>query len=124
MRGVFAGSVARATGMILLTVSCVQMLLCLACTLHIVGPVQHESNNLFSRSGLTSIIFRRQAASCPCGWLGKEKTIFGDSGVGFGHESASNCEQCTSSFDLTAEAPNCAASSLIGIASHKPVTRH
>merc|ERR1712176_184406 len=48
----------------------------------------------------------------------------GEDGTGWCHESASNCETCTGTFDPSAAAPSCAASSLIGIASKKPVRKH
>jgi len=44
----------------------------------------------------------------------------GEDGTGWCHESASNCETCTGTFDPSASAPNCAASSLMGIARHEP----
>merc|ERR1719221_2062397 len=43
-----------------------------------------------------------------CCMFGADCGDCGEDGTGWCHESASNCEQCTGSFDASAEAPNCA----------------
>merc|ERR1719270_3163151 len=58
-----------------------------------------------------------------CCMFGADCGDCGEDGTGWCHESASNCDTCTGTFDPSAAAPSCAASSLVGVPSHSASRR-